>query len=198
MKSRIAFWMIVPWLAACVVISPSLALACLFPEIIPCDACHRAEVPVGAWREAMCLNCHGPGGSSSLRALSHAELDCFDCHDTHGGEINRLGKRNLKDLRADVDKTGQHSNSSGPRARNYRPPIDTPSENRVPVVFESRGTTSGEPSLHSFADDDEDGDGIYDGICEACHPRNPQSIQHHRGETCTSCHLHNRGFRAGK
>jgi len=163
----------------------------------PCGYCHNSNNPAGAWREAMCLTCHGPGGASSLRAYAHAGLDCFDCHETHGGGTNRLGGINLSHLRFDVDVTGQHSNSSIARVYDPLPEIVTPAENRVPVVFESRGTSDGEPSLHSFADGDEDGDGVFDGICEVCHRDYLHNVRHYIGETCTGCHPHSNGFRTG-
>lgn len=166
--------------------------------VYECDKCHHPYMNIGAFREAMCLTCHGPGGFSSLRAASHASLDCIDCHETHGGSLNWLRGRNLKQLRANVDKTGQHSNAYPPGPDSYYPAIETLPENRVPVVFESRGPAFGEPSLHSFADGDEDGDGIFDGICEVCHLDYLNTTQHHRGETCTTCHLHSRGFRIVK
>lgn len=160
----------------------------------PCSSCHNANNPEGAWREAMCLICHGPGGSSSLRAEAHAGLDCYDCHEPHAGSINRLGGVNRSQLRSDVDVTGQHSNSSWQRTDGPLPEIITPPENRAAVVFESRGTSEGEPTLHSFADGDEDGDGVFDGICEVCHQDYLDNVRHHIGETCTACHPHSNGF----
>lgn len=69
------------------------------------------------------------------------------------------------------------------------------------VVFESRGTGVGEPSLHSFADGDEDGNGVYDGVCETCHTltkhhRNSSSGKHthNRGKWCPKCHEHVTNF----
>lgn len=161
----------------------------------PCADCHNSNSPTAAWREAMCLTCHGPGGFASSRASSHAALDCFDCHETHSGAQNWLGGINRSHLRADVDVTGQHSNSSQPRLYDGLPVIETPPENRAQVVFESRGTGAFEPSLHSFADGDADGNGVYDGICEVCHRAYLQEARHHIGETCTACHPHNSGFR---
>lgn len=163
----------------------------------PCNYCHKAK-PLWSQRAAVCLSCHGPGGSSTLRAAAHIQMDCRDCHTSMGGSINWLGSENSKFLRHDVDKTGQHSNEQDYSSNYNLPHITAPAENYAPVVFTSRGSGAGEPTLHSFADGDEDGNGVYDGICEVCHldflyKNGPGT--HHLGETCTECHLHSNGFR---
>lgn len=169
------------------------------PQSKNCNYCHKAR-PIWSMRAATCLTCHGPGGSSSLRAAAHIQMDCRDCHMTHGGSINWLGELNSKFLRKDVDRTGQHSDEQDYYSRYSIPHIKALDENYAQVVFTSRGTGVGEPSLHSFADGDQDRNGIYDGICEVCHLeflyQNEQaSGPHHIGETCTACHLHSNGFR---
>jgi hypothetical protein len=84
--------------------------------------------------------------------------------------------------------------------------IDTPNSGVKDVVFESRGSDALEPTLHSFADDNEDtlsvpGGQAFDGACEVCHTQ----ADHHRntgdpdphhaiGRTCTDCHAHDTGF----
>ena len=165
----------------------------------PCNGCHHANAKKESVREVMCLGCHGPGGPSKLRAASHASLDCWDCHTVHANTpINVEGGQNRMNLKPSIDKTGQHSNpDTYPGASNNLelPDLGTLPENLVPVVFESRGPAHGEPSLHSFSDGDEDRNGTYDGICEACHQPYLQQTGHHIGETCTSCHPHNLGFR---
>ena len=67
------------------------------------------------------------------------------------------------------------------------------------VVFESRGSGVGMATLYSFCDNDEDGDGIRDAVCDVCHLA-PELTKHeladakthiHKpGDTCTSCHPH--------
>lgn len=168
-------------------------------ETLGCTYCHTDNIGLGAQRAVICLSCHGPGGSSSLRAVAHADLDCKDCHVSMGGRDNWLGGVNLKFLRAEVDKTGQHSDETLFYGSDIDFTIKTPLENHAQVVFESRGSTIGEPTLHAFADGDQDRNGVYDGICEVCHLdflyQNPSFSSHHLGETCTECHLHSNGFR---
>jgi predicted CXXCH cytochrome family protein len=74
------------------------------------------------------------------------------------------------------------------------------------VVFEQRGSDDNPPyTRHTFAEDDEDGNNIRDGICEACHTLNSgighhyndqTADGHHDGQTCSqsSCHRHDIGF----
>lgn len=180
---------------------PEVAAASSHSGVVDCNYCHRVNLKsLGPHRAATCLSCHGPGGSSTRRAASHIQMDCRDCHMTHGGSINWLGEQNGKFLRHDIDKTGQHSDPQDYFSRYLIPHIKAPDENYAQVVFTSRGTGVGEPSLHSFADGDQDRNGIYDGICEVCHLeflyQNEQaSGPHHIGETCTACHLHSNGFR---
>lgn len=140
--------------------------------------------------EVLCLTCHGPGGVSTLKAAVHDEgpgFTCMDCHDHHKHADNWLGGQNLKMVGWRDPLTGLAS-------------IQT--ENSVrEVVFESLGTQAGGPALHSFADGDLDGNGIYDGACEVCHisgndagaPTYSES-NHNQGQTCTVCHLHATGF----
>jgi len=166
-------------------------------QSLNCNYCHKAK-PFWSQRAAVCLSCHGPGGSSSLRAAAHIQMDCRDCHMTHGGSENWLGGTNSKFLRKDVDRTGQHSDEQDYSSNYDFPHIKAPAENYAEVVFTSRGSGAGEPTLHSFADGDQDGNGVYDGICEVCHLDflyQNGSGAHHIGETCTECHLHSNGFR---
>jgi len=107
---------------------------------------------------------------------AHQGFDCLDCHQVHNGTNIMLIKDNI-----DIDPTAG---------------VDL-----WPVVFNSQGTTASpvQPSLHSFADGDEDGNGIYDGICEVCHTSNPSTFHyntsagdhsHNKGKSCVSCHPH--------
>ncbi len=149
--------------------------------------------------EALCLSCHGPGGISTLKAEVHTSgsdwrITCRECHDPHSSldnwcpdNCNGLGTGiNIKLVGSDQDGTGLAK-------------IDTPNSGIRHVVFESRGTDVGNPTLHSFCDNDEDGNGYYDGVCDTCHTetrwhRHTSSMgnvhRHQRGRTCTNCHLH--------
>lgn len=165
-----------------------------------CSFCHQLHGAPGfsllknPQIEALCLTCHGPGGPSTLKADVHTNdrnssfppfrITCRECHDPHDNRTNWLGGTNIKLVGIDVDGTGLAK-------------IDTPNSGVRNVVFESRGTDAGDPSLHSFADADEDGNGVYDGICEVCHTgtkfhrNNPSGgHSHNTGKTCTRCHEH--------
>ncbi len=75
------------------------------------------------------------------------------------------------------------------------------------VVFEQRGDKN-DPVLqiHSFSDEDADGDNIKDGICEVCHNRTKHhcngeatntggcGVTHNTGKICTGCHEHVTNF----
>lgn len=143
--------------------------------------------------ETLCLSCHGPGGPSSLKADVHTNdtqnsccppfrVTCNECHDPHSNQTNWLGGTNLK-LVLDT--------------------VIAPRNNvKRPVVFESRGDDVGEPTLHSFCDQDEDANGIWDGVCDTCHDpdvgrhkyTDPGNHNHQRGNTCTRCHEHQQTF----
>ncbi len=165
-----------------------------------CNYCHNVHGALGnallnnAQVEALCLTCHGPGGISTLKADVHQNearssypafrISCRGCHDPHDNLRNWLNGTNIKTVGARQDGTGL--------AR-----IATPNSGVREVVFESRGRDAGFPSLHSFADADQDGNGYYDGICETCHTltkfhRNDPSggHSHNTGRTCTICHAH--------
>lgn len=134
--------------------------------------------------EVLCLSCHGPAGVSTLKAANHKEQTCLVCHNPHDGEFNRFGRRNLMSLKAQVVARG--------------------STTVRPLTFESRGTDAGQPALHSFCDNDQDLDHIYDNVCDTCHRNSPDehrytsatSHRHNPGRTCTTCHIHRRGFDA--
>lgn len=170
-----------------------------------CDICHSIHSAPGqaltnnAVVEDLCLSCHGAAGVSSLKAEVHTNtagssypaftMTCLDCHDPHDSMQNYLGGTNLDMVGSDRDGTGLAK-------------ISTPNSGIRDVVFVSRGTDVSEPSLYSFADGDEDNDGVYDGVCEVCHTQ----VSHHRnnagggdhthyvGMTCTGCHPHNGNF----
>jgi predicted CXXCH cytochrome family protein len=169
-----------------------------------CSICHSIHGAPGqsltneAVVEVLCLSCHGPAGISSLKADVHQNssaspypsfrMTCMVCHNPHDNMQNWLVGINLKSVGRKI--------SGSLNAR-----ISTPNSGIRDVVFESRGTNVGDPSLHSFADDDEDGNGIYDGACEVCHTltrfhHNDSSgnHKHQTGRTCTSCHAHDNYF----
>jgi len=167
-----------------------------------CSFCHVIHSAVGpsltvaSDQEVLCLTCHGPAGTSVLEAAVHTnrangpytfDTSCLDCHTPHSSLDNWLGGANLAQVGRIVDNV-------------LIARIETPNSGVQDVVFESRGTTGGEPSLYSFADSDEDGNGIYDGVCEVCHTEAqhhtssaPDAI-HFTGQDCTTCHAHANGF----
>jgi hypothetical protein len=146
--------------------------------------------------EDLCLSCHGPGGTATRKAVIHTNdagspydfsMSCRDCHDPHDNQLNWLGGTNLMMVGSDQDGTGLAK-------------ITTPNSGIREVAFTSRGTDEGQASLHSFADNDEDSNSYWDGVCETCHTLtyhqndgNPIPV-HHTGETCTVCHPHADGF----
>jgi predicted CXXCH cytochrome family protein len=171
-----------------------------------CDTCHNLHQGQGqvllnyTVTEDLCLSCHGPAGTSSLKADVHTNksgssypaftMTCMDCHNPHDSRQNYLGGTNIK-------MVGRREDASG------NAKINTPNSGIRDVVFESRGTDLSQPSLHSFADNDEDNNGIYDGACEVCHTqaanhRNNSggNHAHYTGQTCTQCHGHDGGFLA--
>lgn len=177
-------------------------------ETHQCSYCHTIHGGSGGPRlinaadsEILCLTCHGAGGTASLvevhrEKLRRSDFDpfwvtCVGCHNPHSSMINWLGGQNIGLIGADAEGTGIASVIS-PTGQGVRY-----------VVVESRGTSQGQPSLHSFADGDEDGNGVYDGICETCHTltghhRNDDSPggdhTHNVGKTCTQCHNHDNYF----
>jgi predicted CXXCH cytochrome family protein len=166
-----------------------------------CHLVHAAPGPslnVGADVDVLCLSCHGPLGIATVKVALHSNripsdyaafsISCRSCHDPHDSQPNWLGGTNLLMVGSRVDSTGY--------AR-----ITTPAGDIRDVVFESRGSDAGEPTLHSFADHDEDANGILDGACELCHTqtyyhRNDPNGDHGHftGETCIGCHPHEKGF----
>jgi predicted CXXCH cytochrome family protein len=178
--------------------------AALNPNHGNCSICHSLHGAPGqkltsdAVVEVLCLSCHGPVGAASLKAEVHKNkpsssyapftMTCTDCHDPHDNRQNWLSGTNLKQVGKNI------SGSSDAR-------ISTPNSGIRDVVFESRGTDAGGPSLHSFADNDQDGNGNFDGACEVCHTlaanhRNNSSGNHahYTGQTCTQCHDHTNYF----
>jgi predicted CXXCH cytochrome family protein len=170
-----------------------------------CSSCHNLHGGKGTALlneevvEVLCLTCHGPGGISTLKAGVHAngpgsshpafEHTCMDCHTPHSDPPNWLDGTNVK-------LVGRHLDGSWP----WTARIQTPNSGLREVVFESRGSGLGQPTLHSFADNDEDGNGIFDGVCETCHTQTSHhrndtaDATHYTGATCSSCHTHDTGF----
>ncbi len=168
-----------------------------------CNYCHvmhsgpGPSLTLAADVEVLCLTCHGPAGTSVYKADVHANkvgssydpfrMTCTDCHTPHSGMSNWLGGTNIKQVGTNADGSGI--------AR-----IATPYSGIREVVFESRGSDVAEPTLASFADNDENGDSYYDGVCETCHTQvshhrnNAADPDHYTGTTCTTCHPHDDGF----
>lgn len=183
--------------------SPGGASA-LNPNHVSCSTCHNLHSAPGqalsseAVVETLCLSCHGPAGIATKKAEVHTNkaggsysftMTCTDCHNPHDNEMNDLGGTNLSHVGKPLS------------ANNGYAAINTPNSGMRDVVFESRGTGDSSPSLHSFADGDEDGNGRYDGACEVCHTlaghhRNSAvgDHEHYKGETCTGCHPHDGNF----
>ncbi len=174
-----------------------------------CSYCHTIHGGSGgptllnaADVEVLCQTCHGAAGTSTMKAEVHREktrnssydpfwVTCIECHQPHSSMLNWLGGQNIRLIGVDAEGTGIASVIS-PTGQGVRY-----------VVTESRGTDEGQPTLHSFADGDEDGNGYYDGICETCHTltghhRNDDSPggdhTHKLARTCTACHAHDNFF----
>jgi len=170
-----------------------------------CNYCHSMHGAPGfallnnTQVEVLCLTCHGPGGISTLKAEVHQNdtnssypafrITCRQCHDSHDNVASWTTGTNIKLVGAAKEAVTSYAT------------ITTPNSGVRYVVFQSRGTNVGQPSLHSFADADEDGNGYYDGVCETCHTltkfhRNNASggHAHNTGKTCTNCHSHTNFF----
>lgn len=171
-----------------------------------CTFCHSLHNPAAgsnyllnnAVVESLCQTCHGPAGISILKAEVHTNktgsayapftMTCMNCHNPHSNQANAEGGFNLKMIgNAELDASGFAK-------------ILTPNSGLKEVVFESRGPDFGQPTLHSFADTDEDGDGDLDGICESCHTLTPNHANnnftphHNSGASCVTCHAHDNFF----
>ena len=187
---------------AVVLLAPSSALSLIASH--QCAFCHNMHGTTGspllsnAQVEVLCLTCHGLGGISTLKADVHSNntpnssypafrISCRGCHDSHDNVASWTTGTNIK-LVGSVTSSLGHAQ------------IVTVNSGTRYVVFQSRGTTAGGPSLHSFADSDEDGNGYYDGVCETCHTltghhrNNAPDTSHHTGDTCTRCHAHDNRF----
>lgn len=184
-------------LSATVLLWPSSA-----PSLIAshqCSFCHNVHGATGspllsnAQVETLCLTCHGPGGVSALKAEVHKNktcssyrpfrITCRQCHNPHDNVASWTTGTNIKLVGAVTSSLG------------YAQIVTTNSGTRY-VVLQSLGTGTSQPSLHSFADSDQDGNGCYDGVCETCHTltkhhrNNAPDTKHHTGDTCTICHAH--------
>lgn len=182
-----------------------------------CSFCHNLHgtglVPATDQVEVLCLTCHGPGGSSALKADIHKNkpgqgtqpprfsfsFTCTDCHNPHEGEsfANWRGLTNLKMI-------GRNDLPGG----NGFTGFDVPGVGFRNVVFPTApdGNLGG-----GFVDRD----GIldpspfnqFDGVCETCHTS--PDLKHHPNELCvgacgdsthnlnkdcTQCHAHDNFF----
>ena len=160
----------------------------LNPDHGTCSICHSLHGSPGqtltndAVVEVLCLSCHGPAGAATKKAEVHKnksgsvyapfQMTCPDCHDPHDNRNHRFDSPNLAQVGKKLDGTGYAM-------------IPTPNSGDRYVVFESRGTDAGGPSMYSFADNDEDGDTYYDGACEACHT---QALNHRNNSSGNHSH----------
>lgn len=193
--------------ALVLIAAPGLAFA-LNPSH-QCSFCHNlhgALITPPAQQQTMCLTCHGPAGTSTLKAAEHRNAQnsayptfnfaCRNCHDPHDSldnwQTGTTGRRNIKMV--GVIRNGTNNAM-----------LATPKNGDQHVLFESRGSNVGQTTLHSFADNNQDGQvsptGLsWDGVCEVCHTatkhhRNNAKSTHQTGNTCTaSCHRHSWGF----
>jgi predicted CXXCH cytochrome family protein len=187
--------------AALLLLAPSAGAIIPGHQCSYCHSLHGATVDNAllnnAQIEALCMTCHGPTGVSTLKADVHSNatprsayppfrITCRGCHASHSNVPNWMLGTNIKLVGA-VTTT------------KYAQIVTVNSGTRF-VTFESRGFTAGGPTLHSFADSDQDGNGYYDGVCETCHTltghhrNNAPDLSHHTGDTCTKCHAHNNRF----
>lgn len=176
-----------------------------------CAFCHDLHTSAGqdllqaATAEATCRACHDPAtGTATVKAEIHTNkvgsskaafnITCTVCHTPHSSYPNWVGGTNLK-------LVGRNDDGSGVAK------IQTPNSGLRYVTFESRGTDGNPvgPSLHSFADNDEDGNAYYDGVCETCHTDTSNHENgtiapdlsnhlHERGKNCMQCHPHEESF----
>ncbi|MCK4509790.1 MAG: cytochrome c3 family protein, partial [Desulfuromonadales bacterium] len=97
---------------------PSYALLPAHQNVDGCSTCHSLHASPGGTLfavetdpELLCLSCHGPGGSSSLKVVTHnlagvgatsnGYITCNECHNSHnngqeGGRVNVDGTYNIK------------------------------------------------------------------------------------------------------
>ena len=119
--------------------------------------------------DLLCFGCHGPAGIAKKKSHVHGRenyvekpIGCITCHDPHDNNPNVFDGQNIKLIGQDLEQIiGLEPWSEG----HHYAKIKTPNSGVRYVVFESRGTDVGEPSINSFADGDEDRDGLYTGIC---------------------------------
>lgn len=204
---------------------------CLNPshDCTYCHSLHTADgVPIlGAEEiEVLCLTCHVPGGHPDAppadvhtnigKTSNYSEFraTCMRCHNPHSNEENWLlvhthtdgseweginiklvGRSGLEGFAA--IETLEWDASAGNYADGVRY-----------VTFEQLGTKLGPDSLkmHSFSDEDMDGNGVKDGPCEVCHNQTKHhcngddanigtcDTDHNTGDTCTRCHSHEGNF----
>jgi len=161
-----------------------------------CSFCHNLHGAPGptllndASVEVLCMSCHATDNGDAAAVEVHTNdnnsaypafrISCLGCHDPHDNQGNWLAGTNIKTIGSKLDAS-----------RFAR--IETPSRGIQDVVFEARTGT------HSFADNDDDGNGIRDGVCEICHTQTKhhrwdQNSNHQSGADCTRCHAHATSF----
>lgn len=200
------------WLLVLSVLVLGLALALVFglegshaaPSVVlnpnhECAFCHglhgarSGQLLQDTTVEAVCLSCHGPGGTATLvevhtndptgnSCCAPFRITCRRCHDPHSNQINRRGNENLKLVRAEIDPPDSILQKTGPRQ----------------VVFESR---SGDFSFCDQQGPENQPAGQWDNVCDVCHASadvgrhhydgTETVINHHQStNTCTQCHTH--------
>ena len=178
-----------------------------------CAFCHNVHNSPGqdllqaATSEATCLSCHDPAapgnaaGGSDIKVAVHTnkagslkaafDISCVGCHEPHSSLDADLGAGSLG---TSLKLVGTDQGAGTAQ-------IATPNSGIRDVVFLSRGTDAGGPSMYSFADGDEDLDALFSGICEVCHTDTDNHENgtivpdlsdhtHNVALNCTACHPH--------
>lgn len=195
-----------------------------------CHDVHGAEgVPILSESEAevLCLTCHSPGGYPGApvadvhtnigTASNYADFraTCLRCHNPHDNMENWLGSHLHPDgtiwegINIKLVGIPGLEGYASIATIEWNPVTQGYQDGERYVVFEQLGTVqTGTDALkiHSFSDEDLDGNGIKDGPCEVCHAQtkyhcngDPTNIGlcgslHHTGEVCTQCHDHAANF----
>ncbi len=181
-------------LAGALLLPSSQAYALLEAHVLVdgCSTCHTLHASPGGALFAVssdptlvCLSCHGPGGSSLLKADIHALKDgniiCNECHNSH----NNGNGIDSEVVRENIDGTYNIKLVGLTEDYNSDPPATM--VNQVREEFASGVLGVPKDVVYNSATDYDRADGK--GLCNACHT----SI-HNTGQTCSDCHAHAGGF----
>ncbi len=143
----------------------------------------------GSNAQTLCLSCHGPGGTSTLKAAIHrpagllpGDITCLECHNPHADRDNVEGALNDKLVGFQYDY------------------------NAYPVVAYAlasirQETTSGLGAVNNvvFQTAADFSRPAGNGPCQICHAAGPVAgtgafANHAWGTDCSVCHLHGDGF----